>query len=193
MRNVLFVFENGRVQTPPFEDADPGAAGLPASAQAPASRILRGCTIRRAVQIARELLAAGGGLGVEGAATALRINEVVVVEKIFHPAVWEAHGGLREMVLFSGDIGVDAVVEWDGRIVGDGKPGPVARAISERIFDEARGWCTRRSSSSAGRRTTSPEGRFLPSGTVGRNTVWRGGCAEKMLVRDAEVQFWVGM
>ena len=139
VRNVLFVFENGRVQTPPFEDADPGAAGLPASAQAPASRILRGCTIRRAVQIARELLAAGGGLGVEGAATAFRINEVVVAEKMYHPAVWEAHGGLREMVLFSGDIGVDAVVEWDGRVVGDGKPGPVARAISERIFEEARG------------------------------------------------------
>jgi len=45
------------------------------------------------------------------------------------------------MVLIGSSVQVAPVVEWDGKAVGDGKPGPVAKALRELL---ARDMCTAR-------------------------------------------------
>ena len=44
----------------------------------------------------------------------------------------------REMMLLGSSIKVASVVEWDGRPVGDGKPGPVARALLQLLEEDMR-------------------------------------------------------
>ena len=73
--------------------------------------ILSGCTSLRLLELAR---------GLEG--NLLRGVEVCDVP------VAEARGA-REMLLIGSSIKVAPVVEWDGKPIGDGKPGPIARAL----------------------------------------------------------------
>ena len=42
----------------------------------------------------------------------------------------------REMVLLGSSIKVAPVVEWDGRPVGDGRPGPVSQALLRLLDDD---------------------------------------------------------
>ena len=44
----------------------------------------------------------------------------------------------REMMLLGSSVRVAPVVEWDGKPVGDGKPGPVARALRELLEHDMR-------------------------------------------------------
>jgi branched-subunit amino acid aminotransferase/4-amino-4-deoxychorismate lyase len=44
----------------------------------------------------------------------------------------------REMLLLGSSIKVASVVEWDGRPIGDGRPGPVASALLELLEQDMR-------------------------------------------------------
>ena len=44
----------------------------------------------------------------------------------------------REMVLLGSSVKVAPIVEWDGQPIGDGKPGPVAKALLELIEADMR-------------------------------------------------------
>jgi 4-amino-4-deoxychorismate lyase len=44
----------------------------------------------------------------------------------------------REMVLLGSSIKVAPVVQWDSHRIGDGRPGPVARALLELLEEDMR-------------------------------------------------------
>jgi 4-amino-4-deoxychorismate lyase len=44
----------------------------------------------------------------------------------------------REMLLIGSSVRVAPIVEWDGRKIGDGTPGPAARALLELIEQDMR-------------------------------------------------------
>ncbi len=81
--------------------------------------ILPGTTMHRVMALARDLVADGLLAGVEEA-------------DIPGPAVQDA----AEVLLFGTTPDVTAVVEFDGRPVGDGKPGPVCRALGARLTED---------------------------------------------------------
>src|SRR5262245_33709544 len=82
--------------------------------------ILSGCTSLRLLDLARRLY---GGLlrGVEA-------GDVPVAEA----------RAAREMLLIGSSIKVAPIVEWDARPIGDGKPGPVARALFDLLAQDMR-------------------------------------------------------
>jgi len=82
--------------------------------------ILSGCTSLRLLELAR---------GLEG--KPLRGVEVCDVP------VAEARGA-REMLLIGSSIKVAPIVEWDGKPIGDGKPGPIARALFDVLAKDMR-------------------------------------------------------
>ena len=82
--------------------------------------ILSGCTSLRLLELAR---------GLEG--KLLRGVEVCDVP------VAEARGA-REMLLIGSSIKVAPIVEWDGKPIGDGTPGPIARALFDVLAQDMR-------------------------------------------------------
>ena len=44
----------------------------------------------------------------------------------------------REMVLLGSSVKVAPIVEWDRQPIGDGKPGPVARALLDLLEEDMR-------------------------------------------------------
>ena len=82
--------------------------------------ILSGCTSLRLLELAR---------GLEG--NLLRGVEVCDVP------VAEARGA-REMLLIGSSIKVAPIVEWDGKPIGDGTPGPIARALFDVLAKDMR-------------------------------------------------------
>jgi 4-amino-4-deoxychorismate lyase len=82
--------------------------------------ILSGCTSLRLLELARRL---EGGL--------LRSVEVCDIP------VAEAHSA-REMLLIGSSVKVAPIVEWDGKPIGDGKPGPVAAALRDLLTADMR-------------------------------------------------------
>ena len=44
----------------------------------------------------------------------------------------------REMLLIGSSVKVAPIVEWDGKPIGDGKPGPIARALRELLQNDMR-------------------------------------------------------
>ena len=44
----------------------------------------------------------------------------------------------REMLLIGSSIKVAPIVEWDRKPIGDGKPGPVTRALRELLEEDMR-------------------------------------------------------
>ena len=82
--------------------------------------ILSGCTSLRLLELAR---------GLEG--KPLRGVEVCDVP------VAEARGA-REMLLIGSSIKVAPIVEWDGKPIGDGTPGPIARALFDVLAQDMR-------------------------------------------------------
>ena len=44
----------------------------------------------------------------------------------------------REMLLIGSSVKVAPIVEWDGKPIGDGTPGPVARALRELLQEDMR-------------------------------------------------------
>ncbi|MGH7332631.1 MAG: aminotransferase class IV, partial [Candidatus Rokuibacteriota bacterium] len=82
--------------------------------------ILSGCTSLRLLELARRL---EGGL--------LRRVEVCDIP------VDEARAA-REMLLIGSSVKVAPIVEWDRKLIGDGKPGPVAKALRALLEQDMR-------------------------------------------------------
>jgi 4-amino-4-deoxychorismate lyase len=82
--------------------------------------ILSGCTSLRLLELARRLV---GGLlrGVE-------VRDIPVAEA----------RGAREMLLIGSSVRVAPIIEWDRQPIGDGKPGPVARALRALVDEDMR-------------------------------------------------------
>ena len=83
--------------------------------------ILAGCTSIRLLELAEVLLDRGLLKGIE-------VRDV--------PAA-EARAS-REMLLMGSSVKVAAIVQWDEHVIGDGKPGPVAKALLQLLDDDMR-------------------------------------------------------
>jgi len=94
------------------------------------SKILRGCTVRRVCDFAREMTE-------ELRKSYHKDFEVITNKPLFKDDLFEI--GIEEMFFTSGDLGVDAVGHWDDIQIGDGKPGPVYCQLFQKIIDEAIG------------------------------------------------------
>ena len=82
--------------------------------------ILSGCTSLRLLELARGLV--GSVLrGVE-------VRDIPVAEA----------RAAREMLLIGSSVKVAPIVEWDGKPIGDGKPGAIARALRQLLQDDMR-------------------------------------------------------
>jgi 4-amino-4-deoxychorismate lyase len=81
--------------------------------------ILSGCTVRRMFELAARLVESDLLNGIE-------IRDISVEE------------GRRsaEMMFFGSSIQVAPIVEWDGKMIGDGKPGPVAKALRNLLYED---------------------------------------------------------
>lgn len=74
--------------------------------------ILAGCTSKRMLELAPALVQQGLLTGVE-------VCKIPVAEA----------RAAREMLLIGSSVKVAPIVEWDGKMIGDGRPGPVAAAL----------------------------------------------------------------
>ena len=83
--------------------------------------VLAGCTSLRLLELAPRLVSRGLITGVE-------VGDVSV----------EAARASREMMVIGSSVKVAPVVAWDGRSIGDGKPGPVARALLQMLDEDMR-------------------------------------------------------
>lgn len=83
--------------------------------------ILSGCTSLRTLELAPALKE-------RGLLTDVQVGDVPVDEA----------RAAREMLLFGSSIKVAAIVQWDEHTIGDGKPGPVARALLALLEDDMR-------------------------------------------------------
>ncbi|HXG53226.1 MAG TPA: aminotransferase class IV [candidate division Zixibacteria bacterium] len=80
----------------------------------PFDAILSGITIQRVLEFAERLVR-------DGELSAVRVADIPV----------EEGRTAAEMMLIGSSIKIAPVVEWDGRPIGDGKPGPIARKLLE--------------------------------------------------------------
>jgi len=83
--------------------------------------ILSGCTSLRLLELAKNLHARDMLKGVE-------VCDVPVAEA----------RAAREMLLIGSSVKVAPIVEWDQKPIGDGKPGPLARALRELLQEDMR-------------------------------------------------------
>ena len=81
-------------------------------------RILAGCTSIRLLELATVLRNQGILKGIE-------VRDVPVAEA----------RASREMLLIGSSVKVAPIVQWDDRVIGDGKPGPVSKALLK-LLDE---------------------------------------------------------
>src|SRR5689334_4754323 len=84
-------------------------------------RVLAGCTSLRLLDLAPSLVGRALIAGVE-------VSDIPVA----------AARAAREMFLIGSSVKVAPIVEWDGRPVGEGKPGPVAKALLQLIEQDMR-------------------------------------------------------
>jgi 4-amino-4-deoxychorismate lyase len=83
--------------------------------------VLAGCTSLRLLELAPALVNQQLITGVE-------VCDVTV----------DAGRSAREMMVIGSSVKVAPVVEWDGRAIGDGRPGPVARALLQLLDQDMR-------------------------------------------------------
>ena len=83
--------------------------------------ILSGCTSLRLLDVASKLKSTG----------------VITDIQVCAIPVSEARAA-REMLLIGSSVKVAPIVEWDGKAIGDGKPGPVSKALRELLLDDMR-------------------------------------------------------
>ncbi len=83
--------------------------------------ILTGITVRRVMEFAKDLVARG------------ELKDLVVDDISV-----EEGRGMAEMMLVGSSIKVAPVVQWDGRAIGDGKPGPIAKKLYEMWCEDTR-------------------------------------------------------
>jgi 4-amino-4-deoxychorismate lyase len=83
--------------------------------------ILSGCTSLRLLELATRLQKTGVLTGVQ-------VCDIPVAEA----------RAAREMLLIGSSVKVAPIVEWDGKPIGDGKPGSIARALRELLQNDMR-------------------------------------------------------
>lgn len=83
--------------------------------------ILSGCTSIRLLELARGLRDRGLLQGVE-------VRDISVADA----------RASREMLLLGSSVKVAPVVQWDADVIGDGKPGPIAKALLQLLDDDMR-------------------------------------------------------
>jgi 4-amino-4-deoxychorismate lyase len=83
--------------------------------------ILSGCTSLRLLELAIRLQTTGVLKGVQ-------VCDIPVAEA----------RAAREMLLIGSSVKVAPIVEWDGKPIGDGKPGPIARALRDLLQNDMR-------------------------------------------------------
>ena len=83
--------------------------------------ILSGCTSLRVLELARVLKDRG----------------VIADVQVGHITV-EGARAAREMLLFGSSIKVASIVQWDDQVIGDGKPGPISRALLGLLEEDMR-------------------------------------------------------
>ncbi len=83
--------------------------------------ILSGCTSLRLLELAKTLQSRNLIKGIQ-------VCDVPVAEA----------RGAREMLLIGSSVKVAPIVEWDGKPIGDGKPGPLSRALRELLQEDMR-------------------------------------------------------
>ena len=84
-------------------------------------RVLPGCTSLRLLDLARSLPSRGVLNGVE-------VCDIPVADA----------RAAREMLLLGSSVKVAPIVEWDGRPIGNGKPGPIAKALLDLMEEDMR-------------------------------------------------------
>ena len=83
--------------------------------------ILAGCTSLRLLELAESLKA-------QGLITGIEVRDITVAEA----------RRAREMMLLGSSVKVAPIYQWDDQIIGDGKPGPVAKALLQLLDDDMR-------------------------------------------------------
>jgi 4-amino-4-deoxychorismate lyase len=83
--------------------------------------VLPGCTSLRLLELAPALIGRGLLAGVE-------VCDVPVNDA----------RAAREMLLLGSSIKVAPVIEWDGKPIGSGRPGPVSKALLELLEEDMR-------------------------------------------------------
>jgi 4-amino-4-deoxychorismate lyase len=83
--------------------------------------ILSGCTARRMLELAPALQKSGLLQGVE-------VCDIPVADA----------RAAREMLLIGSSVKVAPIVQWDGQPIGDGRPGPVTKALLQLIEEDMR-------------------------------------------------------
>src|SRR6188474_3169145 len=84
-------------------------------------RVLAGCTSLRLLELAPHLQGSGLLNGVE-------VCDIPVADA----------RAAREMVLLGSSVKVAPIVEWDGKPIGNGKPGPIAKALLDLMEEDMR-------------------------------------------------------
>jgi 4-amino-4-deoxychorismate lyase len=84
-------------------------------------RVLPGCTSLRLLDLGRSLATRGVLNGVE-------VCDIPVADA----------RAAREMVLLGSSVKVAPIVEWDGKPIGNGKPGPIAKALLDLMEEDMR-------------------------------------------------------
>jgi 4-amino-4-deoxychorismate lyase len=84
-------------------------------------RVLPGCTSLRLLDLARSLASRGVLNGVE-------VCDIPVADA----------RAAREMLLLGSSVKVAPIVEWDSRPIGNGKPGPIAKALLDLMEEDMR-------------------------------------------------------
>jgi len=83
--------------------------------------ILAGCTSQRVLQLARTLIESG------------QLKDVRVADITMSEAL-----ASREMLLIGSSVKVTGIVQWDQHTIGDGTPGPIARALLQLLEEDMR-------------------------------------------------------
>ena len=83
--------------------------------------ILAGCTSLRLLELAN-------GLRDRGLLKDIEVRDITVGEA----------RAAREMLLMGSSVKVVSIVQWDENVIGDGKPGPVAKALLQLLEDDMR-------------------------------------------------------
>lgn len=82
--------------------------------------ILSGCTSRRVLELARTL--------VPGQLKDVKVADITQAEAL----------ASKEMLLIGSSVRVTGIVQWDQHTIGDGKPGPISRALLQLLEDDMR-------------------------------------------------------
>jgi 4-amino-4-deoxychorismate lyase len=83
--------------------------------------VLAGCTSLRLIELADTLR-------LRGAVTGVEVRDITIAEA----------RAAREMMLLGSSVKVAPIIRWDDQLIGDGKPGPVAKALLQMLEEDMR-------------------------------------------------------